>query len=271
MSTSRQLMTACVAVAIALPSSLPAQDFWSSHGWNEDDLKQRIVSGLIDGFNAPSVPSLRTLPGPARTSLIASATAYTKRFTQSADFRERYAALRDSRKPDMPEAAMTMAQRRAKDKAEIQKAILSMDSSLAQAKGMPEVQAGIRTVIQQLKDQIKAIDDPANPAYGKDAEAIYAQQSTTERAEYARALKEWETRYPASPNPVIKQSLRDFLALAASVDFAAKTQRHPQGGTTFVNPDYEAKPGTWKALFRAGKETTAAMQAAAQQWLTELK
>ena len=273
MSTQRQLLVACgVALSIALPARLDAQEFWSTVGFSEDDMKSRLLSALTEAnFRPPTVPALRGMPSAARNSLLASAASYTKRWVQTADFRQRYAALRESRKPELPEAAMTLAQRKAHDKAEFQKAIRSMDSAMVEAKGNPEVQAGIRQMIQQLKDQIKEVDDPANPMYSKEAQAMLDEQAAEARIEYAKALKEWETKYPVAPAPLIKQSLRAFLALTASVDFAAKVQQSPRGGSTFVNPDYESKPDEWKALYRLGRETTAALQAAAQQWLTELK
>lgn len=273
MSTQRQLLVACgVALAIAIPARLHAQEFWSTVGFSEDDMKSRLLSGLTEAnFRPPTVPALRGMPSAARNSLLTSATSYTKRWVQTADFRQRYAALRESRKPEMPEAAMTLAQRKAHDKAEFQKAIRSMDSAMVEARGNPEIQAGLRQMIQQLKDQIKEVDDPANPMYSKEAQAMLDEQSADARAEYAKALKEWESKYPVSPAPLIKQSLRAFLALAASVDFAAKVQQSPRGGSTFVNPDYESKPDEWKALYRLGRETTAALQAAAKQWLVELK
>ena len=56
---------------------------------------------------------------------------------------------------------MTVAERKAKDKADLLKMIASLDSVLKQpeAKAMPEVQAGMKAQIQQLRDGIKAIDD----------------------------------------------------------------------------------------------------------------
>lgn len=273
MSTPRQLLVACsVALAIALPARLHAQEFWSAVGFTEDDVKSRLLAALTESsFHPPSVPALRAMPSATRNSLIASATSYTKRWVQTADFRQRYAEWREMRTPEMPEAAMTLAQRKAHDKAEFQKAIRSMDSAMVEARGNPEIQAGIRQMIQQLKDQIKEVDDPANRAYSKEAQAMLDEHAAGARAEYEKALKEWETKYPVVPTPAIRRSLRAFLALAASVDFAAKVQRHPEGGVSFVDPDHEAKPSDWKALYRLGRETTAALQAAAQQWLVELK
>lgn len=53
------------------------------------------------------------------------------------------------------------------------------------------------------------------------------------------------------------------------VDFAAETV---QKGSVlvFVNPAYEKKSLTWKAMYRAGKGPTAADVEVAKAWLKEL-
>jgi hypothetical protein len=68
---------------------------------------------------------------------------------------------------------------------------------------------------------------------------------------------------------LIAKRLREFLAVSADVDFAAKLTSK-NGKMIFENPSYEQKPGQWKMCFRAGKDATAAARAAAQAWLKEL-
>jgi hypothetical protein len=274
MSTLRRLFAATLlAILLPLvPVPADAQDFWTSLGYSEVDAKDRMWMVLTSGPQyVPSVPGLRSLPAAARISFVNNATSYAKRWTQSADFKQRYADMRESRKPEKPEELMTAADRRAQDKAEMQKLVRSLDSAINEAKGMPEVQAGLRAALQQQKEMIKEIDDPKNPMYGTEAQQAFSEGQAAQRAAYAKSLKEWETTYPVSPTPIIRKSLREFLALSATVDFAARVQKTPEGGVVFVNPEYESKPPGWKALYRAGKETTATLRTAAQQWLTELK
>ena len=67
----------------------------------------------------------------------------------------------------------------------------------------------------------------------------------------------------------VKSSLQAFVAVASTVDFAAQTTQ--KGGTTvFVSPALEKKGVVWKACFRAGKASTQAALAVAQEWLKEL-
>lgn len=67
----------------------------------------------------------------------------------------------------------------------------------------------------------------------------------------------------------IKRVLTQAVAEAATVDFAAKTEL--KGGVlVFVNPAYEKKSLTWKAMYRAGKAPAAAGVEVARAWLKEL-
>jgi hypothetical protein len=67
----------------------------------------------------------------------------------------------------------------------------------------------------------------------------------------------------------VKRVLTQAVAEAPTVDFAAKTEL--KGGVlVFVNPAYEKKSLTWKAMYRAGKATAGAGVEIARAWLKEL-
>lgn len=67
----------------------------------------------------------------------------------------------------------------------------------------------------------------------------------------------------------LKRVLAQAVAEAPTVDFAAQTveRNHTR---EFVNPAYEKKSLTWKAMYRAGKAPTAAGIEIAKAWLKEL-
>ncbi|WP_315819271.1 hypothetical protein [Paraflavitalea speifideaquila] len=75
-----------------------------------------------------------------------------------------------------------------------------------------------------------------------------------------------EKRFPANAHELIKQRLKEFLDIAATVDFDASLN-----GSMFANPEYEAKSGQWKMCYRAGKEVVTAAREEAQAWLKELQ
>lgn len=67
----------------------------------------------------------------------------------------------------------------------------------------------------------------------------------------------------------LKRVLTQAVAEAPTVDFAAQTVEK-DGVRTFVNPAYEKKSLTWKAMYRAGKAPAAAGVEIARAWLKEL-
>lgn len=67
----------------------------------------------------------------------------------------------------------------------------------------------------------------------------------------------------------LKRLLTQAVAEAPTVDFAARTELK-SGVLVFVNPAYEKKSLTWKAMYRAGKAPAAAGVEVARAWLKEL-
>jgi hypothetical protein len=63
--------------------------------------------------------------------------------------------------------------------------------------------------------------------------------------------------------------LTQLVAEAPTVDFAAQTIQKGSS-RVFVNPAYETKSITWKAIYRAGKATSSAGVEIARAWLKEL-
>lgn len=68
---------------------------------------------------------------------------------------------------------------------------------------------------------------------------------------------------------VLRKRLDEFIATAATVDFAAATRQ--DGGTTrFVNPAYERKSAEWKLMYRAGRAPVQTALEFARAWRKEL-
>lgn len=75
-----------------------------------------------------------------------------------------------------------------------------------------------------------------------------------------------EKKYPSDSKELIKQRLKTFLDISATVDFDAQLN-----GSMFANPEYESKSGEWKMCFRAGRAVVQAAREEAQAWLKELE
>jgi hypothetical protein len=68
---------------------------------------------------------------------------------------------------------------------------------------------------------------------------------------------------------VLRERLRAFLALSATVDFEAKLQKSGSKWY-FANAAYEQQTEQWKFLYRIGKEPVTAARTFAADWLKEL-
>jgi len=101
-------------------------------------------------------------------------------------------------------------------------------------------------------------------ADGPDTEAkLFGAQESGQKDDEQVA---WDTH---NLRGAIKRLLTQAVAEAPTVDFAAKTEL--KGGVlVFVNPAYEKKSLTWKAMYRAGKAPAAAGLEVARAWLKEL-
>jgi hypothetical protein len=264
----RHFLVTSLLVCFASPAA--AQDFWTRLGMSEDDAKNHIwksVSGR--SLTVPLLPALRVLPAGARKTVITQASAYARTWVSSEDFRNRYAELRQSQKPRAPEGMGSTETRKKQDRARVEQSIKELEGA---AKTAPaQQQPMIREMIQMQKDQLKAIDDPGNRLYSKETESAFAAMDAAGAAEHAENLKRWEAAYPAEPSAMIRDKLREFLAMSRDIDFGAALTTRADGKKIFVNPAYESKPAGWKALFRAGSETTAAVRGAAEEWLTRLR
>jgi hypothetical protein len=219
-------------------------------------------------LSPPNTTKLRQIATGDRAGVVREIASFAKAYTQSAEFRQKYAEMRESNKPTPPEALKTMAQRRREDKESMQKGIREAEVNM---KAMPtEYRAAMKQSIDMMKQQLKDIDKPDNPAYSAQVEEIYKQGYDAEMQEYKTKLAEWEQKYPIAPTPMIRKWLTDFLEVSKDVDYNAVLKDGQYGKRVFVNPQYEAKSANWKMCYRAGKDVVDAGRTAAQQWLREL-
>jgi hypothetical protein len=262
---TRRAATVCV-LAGALAAMVSAADVLSQLGIPPQAAREAVGSVINSGVFNPGLPTkaFTLLPAAARGDVATLGMAWLKTYTASADFKQQYARIRETHKPSPPQFEGTPEDE--VKKADEEQKQQAEDSKKALA-SLPADQRA------QIEEAIKA------------AQAIIAQRNTPEmkkirldgiragRADrtkqYEQEVQNWKRDNPESPAPVIAQRLREFLALSADVDFAAKLTS--SGGTmVFENPAYQAKSSQWKMCYRAGKEATGAARTAAQAWLKEL-
>lgn len=261
-----------LATASSTPAALRViDDFWTELGLAESDVQDSIFHGLSTAeFSGTLVRSLRAMPDQARLALIGRMAVYAQSYSRSDDFKRRYAAWREQHKPADAAIVVASAQgRRQEDRAAALKNIKEIEDGM---KGMTaEQRAPMLDVLKSVREQLKEIDNPANPLYGSTIEAGLTAQNRAEEARHSAALRTWEATYPADHQVTIRASLLSFIALSKTVDYGAKLKRSSFDQMEFVRADYEAKSKSWKSMYRAGGGTTGALRAAAQQWLGEMR
>ena len=75
-----------------------------------------------------------------------------------------------------------------------------------------------------------------------------------------------DKKIPEDPQQLIKDRLKEFLSVSATVDFDATLN-----GQQFAKPEYESKGDHWKMCYRAGKAVITAAREEAEAWLKELE
>ena len=269
-------MPGLIAVVVTIGSIAFAADVLTQFRLTEEDAHQSVFDSLWGGTpgSAGPAPSIfRTLAPQARATAVTAAAAFIRAYCESDTFKANYAARRKAeRPPDVPDTTAA--------RTDIDKQTAQMDKAMAEAKAAmanmpPEMRKMMETTMKEagaagadLDSQLAELQKEGQKGM-KETKA--AQVKTDAKLAEARLnAKQFDARYPASPDKFIAGRLREFLALSATVPAdAALVQRG--GKMVFVDPALESKPEYWKQLYRAGHPSVDAARAAATSWLTALE
>jgi antitoxin component of RelBE/YafQ-DinJ toxin-antitoxin module len=260
-----RLSTVCV-LAGSLGAAAYAADVLSQLGIPPDSAKEAVQIVLNTGVNNPGLPTklFKATPAAARAEMASAGIAWVKSYTESAAFKAKWAEIRETHKPPVPEFEGTPEDEL--KKADDEQKQQAEESRKALASLPPETR-------KQIEDGMKAADamraSMNTPEMRKTRLDAIAAMRAERTKQFDLELANWKRDYPESPAPAVAKRLREFLAFSADVDFGAKLVAK-DGKMKFENPAYEAKSSQWKTCFRAGKEATAAARSAAQAWLKEL-
>jgi hypothetical protein len=247
-----------------------SEDFLKTLDLSKEYAENSVWYSFSTGsYNGPASKTYHNFAVPVRVSMVKEIGAWAKAYTRSDDFKKKYAGYRDDKKPSPPDPLVPLAEQRKQARENIQKTLTETEANIKKATG--ETKKALENILPMFKDQLKQIDDPKNPMYGPEMEAMQKQGHDMQVKAYQDDLKKWEKEYPATADAMIKSTLKYFLDLSATVDFSAKLKKGQDDKMIFVNPEYENKPSDWKYIYRSGKESTDAARAIATQWLGEMK
>jgi hypothetical protein len=257
----------CLAITAGWMAAVAAQNALASLGVQETSARQDVVHALVQGrVNIyPARQAFKAAAPAARAALVKTAITWARAYTESAGFKEQWAKERAAAAPVAPkpkDVNTELARMKAEQRKGIEDAKKNLDKMPA------ELRAQLGATVKQMEAESAKRD--ADPQFAAMMRQSIEGQNAADQQHHQEAVAKHAQRYPADPNALIAQRLRQFLQASQDVDFGAALVAGPGGRQRFANAAYESKPAEWKLCFRAGKDAVAAARDAAQAWLGAL-
>lgn len=272
MKTSFAALAICSVcfIIMAMKTRKMADDVWKQLGLAIPDAHRNINNSFLQGrlyyFGAKNAKNVATSD---RVAVVNQLIAYAQKYYGSTEFKTSYQNSRAKLKPAQPQElpAVTEEQIKAEEKQRLEQQLKVAEGNLNSPNS--KIKNGAPTAIENIKKQLKALDEPNNPTIKRRLDNANRMNDAI-RKQYSADIEKFEARYPEDPQVLLKRRLQEIIDITADVDYAAELKEGYQGKKIFVNPVYEKKPAEWKLAFRAGKPATDAVRAAAQEWLRKL-
>jgi len=237
----------------------------------EEDLACESVVFNFTGSNW-SIPVTNVLKKVAmgdRGAVVRELGEYAKAYTKTEAFRQAYLDDREQRRPLPPEAMDSIEEMKAKQKAAIEEGIRNAEKMLS---SMPaDVRESLNETIDQMRVQLKEIDNPDNPMFSSEMDKNIRQIQMEQNQRYAEELRQWETENPESPEKMVLEKLKAFMVVSENIDFGAQLVPGYGGTMKFENPSYEEMPDIRKMCFRAGKDAVGSIRSFTREWIDEIE
>ena len=243
-----------------------AQNHLGALGISEGRAREAVFDSFItDTLSlAGDSKTFTAAPAGARVALVNFALSLARSFSETDDFKRRYADHREANGPDpLPEAPSADAIL-AKQRAGFEEQVLQMRKLFDQI--TPEQRATLEAGWTDMRTQLTEMETGPRRA---ELDKALRQQRVMQERERELAMKELDAIWPADHRALVANRLRHFLELSKDVAYDA-TLVDKDGKKVFADPALEAKPKEWKMCFRAGKPATDAARAFAQKWLNDL-
>ena len=263
------ILLALAFLTTAYKVSVGINDVWSKLGITEPEAQRRINNSFLDGrFQYTGAKLAGSIAAGNRVAVVNELVAYAKKYWNSPQLKTAYQNVRTRRLPPAPQVVqLTAPMVKAEEKQRLENMLKTAEEGLNSTN--PKIKNGAPARIEHLKKQLSELDDPENKTIKRRLDdAARTQEYAVKK--HNEDLQKFNALYPEDMNGLLKKRLQEILDYTADVDYGAELKEQ-YGKKVFVNPVYEKKPAEWKLAYRAGKEATDAIRAAAQQWLNELK
>jgi hypothetical protein len=257
-----------IALASALALSAQSQNPLRAHGVSDADATDALLGALASGPSGPfpGAAVFKSAPPAERAALVRAAFAFARSVTGSAEFAQRYAVLRASRRPTPPAVPRTGDEARAEQQRQM---VVAIQQAQDRAGQMPaDLRKQLDAEIEAMKRQIEDLN--AEPEYRAAVDAAAREAAAQADAAHAAQLREFDERLPASARTLIARRLQRFLEACANVDYSAELRQGADRKWRFADAALERQSSEWKLCYRAGRPAVDAARRAAQQWLKEL-
>lgn len=269
-STVCLLLLGIFGLSVSLTAHKILGDVWQQLGIKQEDGNLDIYFSVTSGYMEYKVKNAKNISQKDRIAIINQLVSYAKKYVASDEFKRKY---EDDRKRYIPVKPILERINVDSIKSVVKKEIDEEIKGTQAAANSPnsKVRNAVPYRLEALNKELKTVEDGTNPRVQRKIKDIEFMNKIHEDS-YKSDLEKLDKKAPANPQDLIKRRLQELLDVTAEVDYNAQTMVHPKTGwVVFVNPDYEHKSKDWKLAFRAGKETSDIVRAAAQKWLAELK
>jgi len=199
------------------------------------------VYSQLKHFQIPKI-KLSTIASGNKAAAATELCEYIKTYVSSKEFAAQYAKKRNAAKPTSEPYRMDAATLKS-----MKDALKESEANLTKMKAQKLPASAIQQMEASVAQQKKQIADQSDPTPN---------------------LSLWEKMYPEDAATMVTNQLKEYLALAKTVDFEAALTTAGKY-KKFSNPAYEAKSLKWKAIYRAGPEVNNAVNKFVNEWLKE--
>jgi hypothetical protein len=208
----------------------------------------------------------KALPSEARAAAVTAAAQFAQAYTQTVDFRARYAKQREASRPTPPPPAKSYKDQQAEQRAQFDKSVAEMKANAAKA--APDMRKMLEEMVVSLQAQQTMMEQ--DTALQAQMEKGHVMMAEMQQQNHVRAVKEFERKYPENPQLLIATRLREFLSVSATVPAEAPLVER-DGKLRFVDRKFEGQADFWKQLYRSGKPAVDAARQAATDWLAGIE
>ena len=255
---------------VSLTANKIFADIWQQLGITQSVGNNNIYFSVRDGRLAYTIKNAKNISQKDRAAIVNQLVAYAKKYTSSEEFKKKYENDRKLMMPKKPQTeTINVDSIKTAEKQRIETQIKQTEANANHPN--PKVRNGVPAGLERLKKELQTVEDGTCVCIKNKVRQMESWNNAALN-QYNKGLEKLDRDLPPNPQDLIKRRLQEMLDVTADVDYTAELKDgYNKKFKVFVNPVYEKKSKDWKLAYRAGKETTDLVRAAAEKWLSEFK